>query len=78
LRTGCLVAGGAGPALKAPDRALSQLAWWFASQPEGNRNAGLFWDANRVLDANLAADLSPLAVAGRQAGLSAVDREAGQ
>ena len=40
-----------------------------ASQPEGNRNAGLFWAANRALDADQAADLSPLAVAARQAGL---------
>ena len=40
-----------------------------ASQTEGNRNAGLFWAANRALDADPAADLSPLAVAARQAGL---------
>ena len=40
-----------------------------ARQPEGNRNAGLFWAANRALDADKAADLSPLAVAARQAGL---------
>ena len=52
-----------------PDRALSQLARWVASQPEGNRNAGLFWAANRALDADPAADLSPLAAAARQAGL---------
>jgi hypothetical protein len=48
---------------------LTHLARWLASQPEGNRNAGLFWAANRALDANRAADLSPLAVAARQAGL---------
>ena len=36
---------------------------------EGNRNAGLFWAANRALDADHAADLSPLAAAARQAGL---------
>ena len=52
-----------------PDRALAQLARWVAAQPEGNRNAGLFWAANRALDANPAADLSPLAAAARQAGL---------
>jgi hypothetical protein len=40
-----------------------------ASQQEGNRNAGLFWAANRALDADPAADLSPLAAAARQAGL---------
>jgi hypothetical protein len=53
----------------APDRDLSHLARWVASQAEGNRNAGLFWAANRALDADPAADLSPLAAAARQAGL---------
>jgi len=48
---------------------LTHLARWVASQPEGNRNAGLFWAANRALEANRAADLSPLAVAARRAGL---------
>jgi Bifunctional DNA primase/polymerase, N-terminal len=48
---------------------LSHLARWIAAQPEGNRNAGLFWAANRALDADPAADLSPLAAAARQAGL---------
>ena len=53
----------------AADRRLGQLADWVARQPEGNRNSGLYWAANRALDANPAADLSPLAVAARQAGL---------
>jgi hypothetical protein len=48
---------------------LTNLARWVASQPEGNRNSGLFWAANRALDTDRAADLSPLAVAARQAGL---------
>jgi hypothetical protein len=48
---------------------LGGLARWVASQGEGNRNAGLFWAANRALDADPAADLSPLAAAARQAGL---------
>jgi bifunctional DNA primase/polymerase-like protein len=48
---------------------LSGLARWVASQAEGNRNAGLFWAANRALDGDPAADLSPLAAAARQAGL---------
>ena len=52
-----------------PDRALGQLARWVASQPEGNRNAGLFWAANRALETDSAADLSPLAAAARHAGL---------
>ena len=48
---------------------LTGLARWVASQTEGNRNAGLFWAANRALDGDPAADLSPLAAAARQAGL---------
>jgi hypothetical protein len=48
---------------------LTHLARWLAAQPEGNRNAGLFWAANRALDTDRAADLSPLAVAARNAGL---------
>ena len=54
----------------APDRDLTHLARWIAAQPEGNRNAGLFWAANRALEADPAADLSPLAAAARQAGLA--------
>ena len=53
----------------AQDRDLSHLARWVAAQPEGNRNAGLFWAANRALEADPAADLNPLADAARQAGL---------
>jgi hypothetical protein len=45
------------------------LARWVASQAEGNRNSGLFWAANRALEADPAADLSPLAAAARLAGL---------
>ncbi len=48
---------------------LTGLARWVASQAEGNRNAGLFWAANRALDADPAADLSLLAAAARHAGL---------
>ena len=51
------------------DGRLGQLARWVARQLEGNRNTGLYWAANRALDANPAADLSPLAAAARQAGL---------
>jgi Bifunctional DNA primase/polymerase, N-terminal len=53
----------------APSRDLSHLARWVASQQEGNRNAGLFWAANRALDADPTADFGPLAAAARQAGL---------
>ena len=48
---------------------LDGLAQWVAAQPEGNRNAGLFWAANRALETDPAADLSPLAAAARHAGL---------
>ena len=46
---------------------LTHLAQWVASQPEGNRNSGLYWAANRALDTDPAVDLSPAAA--RQAGL---------
>ena len=52
-----------------PDYGITRLARWVAAQREGNRNAGLFWAANRALEADPAADLSPLAAAARQAGL---------
>jgi len=48
---------------------LGRLASWVARQGEGNRNAALFWAANRALEAGHPADLSPLAAAARQAGL---------
>jgi hypothetical protein len=57
------------PPRPAPGLDLTHLAQWVASQPEGNRNAGLYWAANRALDADPAADLTPLAIAARQAGL---------
>jgi hypothetical protein len=59
------------PALRHDPRSnTGALARWVAAQREGNRNAGLFWAANRALEANHAADLSPLAAAARQAGLT--------
>ncbi len=39
-------------------RDLSHLVRWVAAQREGNRNAGLYWAANRALDADPAADLA--------------------
>ena len=60
-------------ARSAPDRDLGHLARWVAAQPEGNRNAGLFWAAHRALEADPTADLSPLADAARQAGLPAAE-----
>ena len=46
----------------------SRLAGWVARLPEGNRNDGLFWAANRALEAGLT-DLGELADAARKTGL---------
>ena len=54
---------------QTPSRDLSGLARWVAAQLEGNRNAGLFWAANRALETDPTADLNQLADAARQAGL---------
>ena len=54
---------------RAAGHDIGHLARWVAAQAEGNRNAGLFWAANRALDTDPAADLNPLADAARQAGL---------
>jgi hypothetical protein len=53
-----------------PEQRIGRLALWGAAQREGNRNEGLFWAANRALEAHPAADLSELVAAARQAGLS--------
>jgi Bifunctional DNA primase/polymerase, N-terminal len=45
-----------------------RLAGWVARLPEGNRNDGLFWAANRALEAGLT-NLGELAEAARKAGL---------
>lgn len=52
-------------------RDVSHLAAWVAAQPEGNRNAGLFWAANRAVEAGDTATLGSLAKAARDAGLDA-------
>ena len=54
---------------QAASQDIGGQARWVAGQGEGNRNAGLFWAANRALDGDPAADLGPLAAAARQAGL---------
>jgi Bifunctional DNA primase/polymerase, N-terminal len=46
----------------------SRLSGWVAQLPEGNRNDGLFWAANRALEAGLT-DLDELAEAARLTGL---------
>jgi hypothetical protein len=57
------------PSASPPGERAGALARWVAAQPQGNRNAGLFWAANRALEADQGADLSSLAAAARQAGL---------
>jgi Bifunctional DNA primase/polymerase, N-terminal len=67
---------------KAPERAgdrprdLSHLPGWVASQPEGNRNHGLFWASCRAVEAGDTATLDSLASAARAAGLD--EREIGR
>jgi hypothetical protein len=68
-------------ACRAPERGgrpkdLGHLASWVASQPEGNRNAGLFWASCRAAEAGDAAALDSIAAAARAAGLD--DREIGR
>jgi len=51
------------------DISIDRLATWVAQQPEGNRNAGLFWAANRALEDGHGDLLDELADAARTAGL---------
>ncbi len=57
-------------------KSVEHLAGWVAGQPEGNRNAGLFWAANRAVEAGDAAALESISKAAQSAGLDAreVDR----
>ena len=57
-------------------RDLSHLPGWVASQPEGNRNHGLFWASCRAVEAGDTATLDSLANAARAAGLD--EREIGR
>jgi len=54
---------------QADDRDVQRLAGWVARQPEGNRNASLFWAVNRAIEAGHGDDLDALAEAARSAGL---------
>jgi hypothetical protein len=68
-------------AYRAPERSgqpkdLSHLPAWVASQPEGNRNHGLFWASCRAAEAGDVATLGNLANAARAAGLD--EREIGR
>lgn len=52
---------------------VGHLAGWMARQAEGNRNTGLFWAANRAVEAGDTETLGKLAQAARATGLD--DRE---
>jgi Bifunctional DNA primase/polymerase, N-terminal len=54
--------------LNGAQQNLDHLPAWLAGQAEGNRNAALFWAANRVLDHGQPERLPELAEAARQAG----------
>jgi hypothetical protein len=49
-------------------RDIGRLAEWVAAQPEGNRNAGLYWAACRAVESGL--DAAVLVAAAVQAGLT--------
>ncbi len=53
----------------AAPRDLSLLAGWVSRLPEGNRNDGLFWAANRVIEAGRGDALDSLARGAKDAGL---------
>jgi hypothetical protein len=53
---------------------MPALAAWVAAQPEGNRNAGLYWAACRAAEAG--ADLGPLLRAAITAGLGETEARA--
>lgn len=53
---------------------VQALAHWLSRQPEGNRNAGLYWASCRAVEAGHRGDLDVLVDAAIQAGLS--EREA--
>jgi hypothetical protein len=55
-------------------RDVGHLAGWVAGLEEGNRNAGLFWAANRAIEAGHSDALDSLARAAQSAGLD--EREA--
>jgi hypothetical protein len=50
-------------------RDVGHLAAWVAAQGEGNRNDGLYWAANRAIEAGDTAALGAIAKAARAAGL---------
>jgi hypothetical protein len=54
---------------------VGALAAWVAAQPEGNRNAGLYWAACKAVEGG-AADLEPFVEAAQSAGLSEAEARA--
>ena len=58
----------AAPIPTRPQTPINRLAEWVARQPEGNRNAGLFWAANCALEAD-GGRPRPAGRSGPQAGL---------
>jgi hypothetical protein len=63
-----------GNGLPRKDGDVGRLAAWVAGQPEGNRNAGLYWAARRAVESGL--DPDGLAAAAVQAGLSEPEAQA--
>jgi hypothetical protein len=51
-------------------RSVAHLSGWLASQPEGNRNSGLFWAASRAVEAGDNATLTDLARVAASLGLN--------
>ena len=49
---------------------MAHLPWWLANQPEGNRNNGLFWAANRAVENGDTATLDELARVAVSLGLN--------
>ena len=58
------------PARDGRPRDVGHLAGWVAGLPEGNRNDGLFWAANRAIEAGDRTTLDAIAKAARDAGLA--------
>ena len=56
-------------------RDVGHLAGWVAGLQEGNRNDGLFWAANRAIEAGHSDALDSLARAAQSAGLTEVEAD---
>jgi Bifunctional DNA primase/polymerase, N-terminal len=58
------------PARDGRPHDVGHLAGWVAQLPEGNRNDGLFWAANRAIEAGDRTTLDAIAKAAKSAGLA--------